>query len=152
MTGMPFATLAGYSRYSVNRPNQRSSWVRTLPSMSTGVVVAALLCLAALNMVQRASWSEMEDGVLWKASGVDVAAAEIAAGTAGERAGLQRGDVLLEINGQEIQHVDDVVQVLHASRPGSTLHYVVLREKARQQASIDVAPVPSGSLALYFAL
>ena len=103
--------------------------------MSTGVVVAALVCLAALNIVQRASWSEMEDGVLWKVSGSEVAAAEIAKGTAAERAGLERGDVLLAIGDREIQHVDDVVQVLHASQPGSTLHYVLLREKARQQVS-----------------
>ena len=50
----------------MNRPSQRNSWVRTLPSMTTSVIVAALLCLAALNMMQRASWSELEDGVLWK--------------------------------------------------------------------------------------
>ncbi len=126
--------------------------MRTLPSVSTGIVVAALLGLAALNMVQRASWSEMEDGVLWKVSGAEVAAAEIAKGTAAERAGLQRGDVLLAIGDREIQRIEDVVDVLHTSRPGATLHYLIMREKARQQATIDVAPVPSSPLALYFAL
>jgi two-component system NtrC family sensor kinase len=120
--------------------------------MTTSAVVVALLCLAALNIQQRASWSEMEDGVLWKVSGGEVAAAEIAKGTAAERAGLQRGDVLLAIGDREIQRVDDVVQVLHTSRPGSTLHYLVMREKVRQQATVDVAPVPSSPLALYFAL
>jgi len=120
--------------------------------VSTGIVVAALLGLAALNMVQRASWSEMEDGVLWKVSGAEVAAAEIAKGTAAERAGLQRGDVLLAIGDREIQRIEDVVDVLHTSRPGATLHYLIMREKARQQATIDVAPVPSSPLALYFAL
>src|SRR6185436_4931013 len=102
---MPFASRSGYSRYSVNRSNQRRSWVRTLPSMSTSAVVAALLCLAALNIQQRVTWSEMEDCVLWKMSGVDVAAAEIAKGTAAERAGLQRGDVLLAIGEREVQRV-----------------------------------------------
>src|SRR5258708_5829327 len=149
---MPFASCTGYKLYSMNRPSQRSSWVRTLPSMTTGIVVAALLGLAALNMVQRASWSEMEDGVLWKVSGAEVAAAEIAKGTAAERAGLQRGDVLLAIGDREIQRIEDVVDVLHTSRPGATLHYLIMREKARQQATIDVAPVPSSPLALYFAL
>src|SRR6476659_7469459 len=97
----------------MNRPSRRNSWVRNLPSTTTGVIVMALLCLAALNIVQRASWSEMEDGVLWKASGGEVAAAEIAKGTAADRAGLQRGDVLLAIGDREIQDVDDVVDVLH---------------------------------------
>ena len=136
----------------MNRPSQRSSWVRTLPSMTTSVIVAALLCLAALNVMQRASWSEMEDGVLWKLSGGEVAAADVAKGTAAERAGLQRGDVLLAIGDREIQRVEDVVDVLHTSRTGTTLHYLIVRERARQQATIDVAPVPSSPLALYFAL
>jgi PAS domain S-box-containing protein len=120
--------------------------------MTTSVIVAGLLCLAALNMMQRASWTELEDGVLWKSSGGEVAAAEIAKGTAGERAGLLRGDILLQIGDREIQRVEDVVDVLHTSPAGSRLRYVVMREQARQQAIIEVAPVPSSPLALYFAL
>jgi two-component system, NtrC family, sensor kinase len=150
---MRFASCGGYSLYSMNRPSQHSSWVRTLPSMTTSAVVAALLCLAALNMMQRASWSELEDGVLWKVSGTgEVAAAEIARGTAAERAGLQRGDVLLAIDDREVQAVEDVVGVLHTSRPGTTLRYLIVREHAKQQATVDVAPVPSSPMALYFAL
>ena len=150
---MRFASCGGYSVYAMNRPSQRHSWVRTLPSMTTSVIVAALLCLAALNMMQRASWSELEDGVLWKisASG-EVGASEVAKGTAGDRAGLQRGDVLLQIGDREVQEVEDVVDVLHTSRPGTTLKYLIVRERAKQQALVDVAPVPSSPLALYFAL
>src|SRR5687768_16391055 len=121
----------------MNRPSQRNSWVRTLPSMTTSVVVAALLCLAALNMMQRASWTEMEDGVLWKLTGADVTAAEVAKGTAGHRAGLHRGDILLSVDDREIRDVGDVVDVLHTSRPGVTLQYVVMREKAKQLATVD---------------
>jgi two-component system NtrC family sensor kinase len=136
----------------MTRPSQRSSWVRTLPSMTTSVVVAALLCLAALNIVQRLSWSEVEDGVLWKVNDGEVAAAEIAKGTAAERAGLQRGDVLLQIDGREIERVDDVSDLLHTTPPGATLHYVVRRDLARTLATIEVAPVPSSPLAPYLAL
>jgi two-component system, NtrC family, sensor kinase len=120
--------------------------------MTTSVIVAGLLCLAALNIMQRASWTELEDGVLWKGSGGEVAAVEVAKGTAGERAGLARGDILLQIGDREIQHVDDVVDVLHTSRAGSPLRYVIMREQARQQVTIEVAPVPSSPRALYFAL
>ena len=136
----------------MNRPSQRSSWVRTLPSMTTSVVVAALLGLAALNIVQRVSWSEVEDGVLWKVNEGEVRAAEIAKGTAAERAGLHRGDVLLQIDAREIERVEDVSDLLHTTPPGATLHYVVRRDLARTQATIEVAPVPSSPLALYLAL
>jgi two-component system, NtrC family, sensor kinase len=136
----------------MTRSSQRTSWVRTLPSMTTSVIVVGLLCLAALNMMQRASWTELEDGVWWKVSGGEVTAAEIAKGTAGERAGLARGDILLQIGDREIQRVEDVVDVLHTSTVGSRLRYVIMREQARQQLAIEVAPVPSSPLALYFAL
>ncbi len=136
----------------MNYPSQRSSWVRTLPSMTTSVIVAGLLCLAALNIAERAVWTELEDGVLWKMSAGEVAAAEVGQGTAAQRAGLQPGDILLQIGDREVQRVEDVVEVLHASRPGSTLRYVIMREQARQQAAIEVAPVPSSPLPLYFAL
>ena len=137
----------------MNRPSQHSTWVRTLPSMTTSVVVVLLLCLAALNMRQRASWTELEDGVLWKVSASgEVGAAEVAKGTAGDRAGLERGDVLLKIGDREVQAVEDVVDVLHTSRAGTTLHYLIVRERAKRQALVEVAPVPSSPLALYFAL
>lgn len=151
---MRFASCHGYSLTlnPMNRPNQRSSWVRTLPSMTTGVIVVALLCLAALNIVQRVTWSEMEDGVLWTMTGGEVAAAEVATGTAAQRAGLQRGDVLLAIGDREVLRIDDVSDVLHTTPSGTTLHYLIRRDQARQQTTIDVAPVPSSPLALYLAL
>jgi two-component system, NtrC family, sensor kinase len=120
--------------------------------MTTSVVVVALLCLAALNIHQRLSWSEMEDGVLWKMAAGEVAAAEVAPGTAAERAGLQRGDVLLAIGTREVQRIEDVVEVLHTTSSGSSLPYLIRRDKARQLATIDVAPVPSSPLGLYLAL
>ena len=45
------------------------------------VVVSALLCLGAANIVARATWREVEDGVLWTPRAEGVVAAEIAAGT-----------------------------------------------------------------------
>jgi two-component system NtrC family sensor kinase len=126
---------------------------RSLPQRSaTSFIVAALICLAALNIGQRLRWSELEDGVLWKSSGGDVVAAEIAIGTAAERAGLQPGDVLLAIDGAPIQGVDDVVGRLHAAERGARLRYTILRIQAQQQATIEVAPIPSSPLGLYLAL
>ena len=118
----------------------------------TGLIVAALLCLAGLNIAQRWTWHELEDGVLWKSAGGEVVASEVAGGTAAARAGLERGDVLLTIDGRIIERVEDVVATLHAAGPGDRLRYTILRVRARQQADIDVAPVPSSPLGLYMAL
>ncbi|HYT76148.1 MAG TPA: ATP-binding protein [Vicinamibacterales bacterium] len=133
----------------MNRLNPRSVWVR---STSTSMVVAALLCLAGLNIVRRASWSEVEDGVLWRTINGDVVATEVAPGTAAERAGVQRGDVLLAVDGAPIDRVEDVVATLHASSAGRHLTYTILRLREKQQTNIEVAPIPSSPRGLYFAL
>jgi two-component system NtrC family sensor kinase len=118
----------------------------------TGLIVAFLLFLAGLNVAQRWTWRELEDGVLWKSAGGDVVASEIAVGTAADRAGVQRGDVLLAIDGTAIDRVEDVVSTLHAARQGEPLHYTLARVHARQQLDIAVAPVPASPLGLYLSL
>jgi len=132
----------------MNRPSPRRIWVQ---STSTSFVVVALLCLAALNVIQRASWSEVEDGVLWRNSGGDVVAAEVARGTAAGRAGVQPGDIVQAIDGKEIQDKDDVVTILHASAAGNRLSYTVLRQNQRELVTLEVQPIPSSPRGLYFA-
>ena len=119
----------------------------------TSLIVAALLLLAGLNIAQRWTWRELEDGVLWKMGpGGDVVAAEIARGTAADRAGLARGDVLLTIDGEIVDGVEDVVSRLHEARDGDRLRYTILRMSAQQQADIEVAPIPSSPFGLYLSL
>ncbi len=133
----------------MNRVTPRRIWLR---STSTSLVVAALLCLAALNIWQRASWSEVEDGVLWRNHDGEVVAAEIAPGTAADRAGVHRGDIVQAIDGREIQTVEDVIAVLHGSATGSRLDYTILRQDQRTLSTIAVEPIPSSPRGLYFAL
>src|SRR5215467_3872949 len=103
---MRIARLDWIQPVLMNRPTPRRVW---LHSTSTSFVVAALLCLAALNIVQRASWSEVEDGVLWRGHEGEVVAADIAPETAAARAGIRKGDILQAIDSIEIQKVEDVV-------------------------------------------
>ena len=121
-------------------------------STATMIVVGALLCLAATNILQRRAWNQVEDGVLWRSQGADVVAADIAAGTAAARAGVQPGDVLLAIDGTPVESVGDVYRVLDASQTGDQLRYLILRLSSRQQITLAVQPIPSSPRALYFAL
>jgi two-component system, NtrC family, sensor kinase len=120
--------------------------------MAQVAIVVALLCLAVANIAQRASWSEVEDGVLWRATGGDVVAQEIAAASAGAKAGLKPGDVLLAIDGRPVGGIEDVVAAHHASRSGRAIEYTLLRMNTRQQLSLAVEPVPSSPRALYYML
>ena len=88
-------------------------------------VILALLCLAVANIYVRATWSELEDGVLWNRTpeGV-IAATEVAEGSPGARAGLREGDVLEAIDGRPIETVDDVDRQTSCGveRQGAELH------------------------------
>ncbi|HEX5473813.1 MAG TPA: ATP-binding protein [Vicinamibacterales bacterium] len=129
---------------------QRTAWASLTAQLA---VVAVLLCLGVANIVQRATWSEVEDGVLWHQNGQDVLATAIAPGTAAARAGLEPGDILLAIAGRPVASVDDVTGVLHAARSGQRLTYTVLRMRSQQMVQVALAPIPSGPAGgLYFVL
>jgi two-component system, NtrC family, sensor kinase len=116
-------------------------------------VVAALLCLGLMNMSVRATWTEMDDGVLWQRAGTDIVAKEVAPGSPAETAGVRVGDVLMEIDGRPVLSPAEVVGLLHEARRGSVLSYSVLRMQGNPQLlKIAVDQIPSGARGLYFAL
>jgi PAS domain S-box-containing protein len=133
----------------MTRPGSRSVWLRSTAQVAA---VVLLLSLAVANIVQRARWHEQEDGVLWRAVNGDIVAAEIAPGTAAEQAQIERGDLLLAIDGRPVERLEDVSAVLHAARRGDTLHYTLLRMRAQQMVDVAVTPVPSSPRGLYFML
>ena len=116
------------------------------------LVVSVLLCLGAANIMARATWREVEDGVLWTLRADGVAAAEIAPGTAAAMVGLQRGDLLLAVDDRPVQSVTDVVNALHDAARGSTLRYTILRLGTREVIDVRLAPLPGGPGGLYFVL
>jgi PAS domain S-box-containing protein len=123
-----------------------AAWGRLVVALT---FVAVLLALGAANIALRASWSEVEDGVLWVAGAQGVTAAEVAEGTPAARVGIRPGDVLLAIGGQPVEHTADVIHALHLGRKGTTLTYTVLRVGAQELVNVSLAPVPQGSRFYY---
>ena len=128
---------------------RRATWLRLA---AQAAVVIVLLCLATANLAVRATWSELEDGVLWQMHGEGVTAGVVATESPAARAGLRQGDVLIAVNGRPVQALDDVVRTFHASRRGDHLEYAVARLQTQQVFTVNVDPIPSGSRTLYFAL
>ena len=126
----------------------RPWWKPALPLF----VVAGLLCLGVANIAARATWDEVEDGVLWVLRDEGVVASEIAADSAAAVVGLRPGDVLLAIDDRPVQHVSDVVQALHAGEEGTSLRYTVLRLGTREVVDVRLAPMPNRASILYFLL
>ena len=127
-------------------------WVRWAQTALPMAVVAVLLWLGAANIVARATFEELEDGVLWRLRPEGVVAGDIAAGSPAAKVGLRSGDLLLAIDDRPVEDVGHVVAALHAAAPGAAPRYTILRLGAREIVDIRVAPIPSGARPFYFLL
>src|SRR5712691_119116 len=104
-------------------PIEESLWLSWGRSASAVIVVLVLSALGIANIGLRSQWHEVEDGVLWGTRPEGVTALEVATGSPGAAAGIKRGDLLLAVNGFQIQTRGDVVEYLHAGHEGTTLSY-----------------------------
>ncbi|PYR52598.1 MAG: hypothetical protein DMF89_02220 [Acidobacteria bacterium] len=110
---------------------RESAWVVWGRSAFALMVVTVLLALGVDNIALRARWHEVEDGVLWGARAEGLTALEVASGSAGAASGVQRGDLLVAING--------------------SVAYTLLRLGTREALEVTLVPVLQGS-SLYFVL
>ena len=140
------------SRPGTARSGRRYGWRAVGPPVLAVALVAVLLCLAAANVVVRATWNDVADGVLWADRPEGVTAIEIGPGEAGAAAGLEEGDLLLAIDGTPIDSAGDVVAVLHDSRRSATLSYTLLRLGEARLFEVTLQPVPAGAIQIYFVL
>lgn len=116
------------------------------------VTAGCFLSLGAANIATRATWQEVEDGVLWVSRADGVTAAEVAPGTPAARLGVLPGDILLAIGGQPVDTPADVIDLLHRSVDGPPLTYSLARLGERRILQVPLSPIPQGNRALYFIL
>jgi len=117
------------------------------------VVAAILVFLAVVNMALVKSWrGEYEDGVRWGTVGANVVAMEIDRHSAAERAGIQRNDVLLTVDGQEVSTAADLQAILHRTTAQTRLHYVLQRQSDAVPIAIDLQPMPLARAGLYYSI
>src|SRR6266550_90607 len=130
------------------QPTRLIVWGRSLLALA---VVGMLLVLGVANIALRAQAHQVEDGVLWADRAEGVMVSDIAVGSPAERAGLQRGDVLVAVNGMPVERSADVLEYQHRGVAGTTLQYTFIRHGARQALDVELAPAPHGS-SMYFVL
>jgi PAS domain S-box-containing protein len=119
------------------------------------LVVVAGLVLAVLgvyNVVLKATWTVMDDGVFWKSSPQGLIAARIAPGGPAARAGIQADDVLVAIDGDEVLSSGRLEQILVGHRSGDRLTYSLLRLRERRALDVRVQPMPQGNVSAFYYL
>ncbi len=128
--------------------------MRRLRSKNVAVVLVGLLLasLGVYNIFLKATWTMMDDGVLWKRSSEGVVAGRVASGGPGATAGIKLGDVLLAVNGDEVLEPDQVEDALKGRRAGDRITYSLLRAAERRSLDITVKPLSQGNVTLFFYL
>ena len=136
----------------VSRARRRERWSAWVAPVLAVALVAVLLCLAAANVVVRANWHELVDGVLWVDRPAGVTAVEVAPDEAGDRAGIAPGDLLLTLDGVPIQSTRDVVEHLHARQLEGHIAYTLLRRDESRLIDVTLQPAPPVQTRMYFVL
>jgi two-component system NtrC family sensor kinase len=109
------------------------------------------MTLGIANITTRARLHEVEDGVFWAERSEGITAAEVASDSAAGKAGIQRGDVLVAVNGNPVETRAEVLEYQHLAREGTRLTYTLLRLGDQRALDVSLAPVaPPGSM--YFVL
>ncbi len=126
-------------------------WLTWGRSAFAVIVVIVLIALGIANVAMYSRWHEVEDGVLWSARAEGVTAIEVATGSAAAAVGIERGDVLLAVNGSPVQTPAEVVEYQHSGHEGTRLAYTLLRLGTRQVLEVSLSPAARGG-SMYFVL
>jgi two-component system, NtrC family, sensor kinase len=131
---------------AVHQPSRPATWAQSLALVA---IVGVLLGLGAANVAMYGQWHEVEDGALWGARPEGLTAVEVSRGSAAATAGIQRGDILIAIDGAPVQSPADVVAVHHRASDGERLAYTLLRFGTNQALELTLTPAPRGSPMYY---
>ena len=105
------------------------------------VVLLAVLTLAAIvfaciNLSQETKEQTPIDGVTWFEADGGLRAHRVLRGGPGQRAGIEAGDILVEVNGHPTKHVASLNREMFHTKPYGTATYTVVREGYRFEVPV----------------
>jgi PAS domain S-box-containing protein len=117
------------------------------------VVTVAAVIAAAINFQQQSRYHLPDDGVTWvdriDGDRTHVVAAFVAPGSAGEKAGVHVGDVLVSIEGVPIEHEVDATEILARLGSWKKAEYKILHGGIEVPANVIVAETERDSTIYY---
>jgi serine protease Do len=103
-----------------------------LPQLHTGKVIRGRIGVS-VTAVPREGYEDF--GLKARAGAV---VAQVTSGGAAQKAGIEPGDVIIQFNGRPIKTSDELVKMVVATKPGTTVPIKVLRNKAEKTLNITV--------------
>jgi two-component system NtrC family sensor kinase len=104
------------------------------------LITAALTVLGLINSAQKSKYVTPDDGCGWIATARGLEAYIVEKGGPGQRAGIQRGDILEAIGGKKMSRSGDVSGKLDELGVWSRASYTLKRGEARFTATVIVTP------------
>lgn len=112
----------------------------TFKTLIIVLITATLTVFGIINASQQGKYVRPTDGCGWIATAQGVKAILIEEDSPGDRAGISRGDFLLAIDGKPVHKASDVDFHLRSVGIWSKAKYSLLRENARIETTLIVAP------------
>ncbi len=144
---LPMATIL--TEAGESRPTGLSAWAAA--GLAVALVVTLLL-MATLNVVDRATWHAVDDGIRWEDQPNGVTAAGIADNEATSSDEVQVGDLLRAIDGTPVETTGDVVAALHDGRLNVVRRYTLQRTGQFQLLEVALSPVAARPTQIYFVM
>jgi membrane-associated protease RseP (regulator of RpoE activity) len=126
------------------------TWIPAWAQSRAGGQVGAgdLLTLQGPGSTLGVSVRDLEGDEASKArtDGAGVYINEVRAGTPAEKAGLKRGDIVVEFDGERVRSARHFTRLIRETPPGRTVKSTVIRDGNRQ--TVDLTPAPPERFAL----
>ena len=113
------------------------------------LVTAALFVLAVFNLIQERQYQQPDDGVWWSETHGGLQAIRVQPDTAGQRAGIQNGDLLTAVSTSPnapisaVTHDSDLERALYTTGSYGQVFYSITRDGIPLETPVRVVPVPA---------
>ncbi|MFZ0746280.1 MAG: ATP-binding protein [Terracidiphilus sp.] len=121
-----------------------TSLFNRLQATLLAVATVGLVFLAVLNFRQESQFQQPYDGVWWSEapSGAGLLAEKVLPNSPGERAGIERHDLLTAVNDAPIVHLSDLERELYRSGIYGKANYAITRDGYQLDTPVVVIPEP----------
>jgi two-component system NtrC family sensor kinase len=100
------------------------------------VFTVAAAVLASLNFVQELGYQSPTDGIVWVEATGGLVAQRVAAGSAGEHAGLKPGDLLIRADERPVPREASLAREMIRTKAYNTINYTVMRDGVRIEVPV----------------
>ena len=112
------------------------------------LATAALFVLAVFNLLQERQFQQPDDGVWWREAAGGLQAERVLPDMAGQRAGIQTGDLLTGVSDSAtarvtaVSRIADLERALYRTGPYGQVYYIITRDGIPLDTPVKVIPEP----------